>query len=333
MKQRLGYRGGARQQDRMVADKLWSMSGALTKSYQGATVERVNPNYDPDATEGIESLEFLQFRALINPDKLKPEYDDKIISIPFKDVCLNAPRVGKTSIGKIDTNFKPGLTFRWVDNNTWWIIYLQYLEEYAYFRGDIYACEDNIAEVNDKTYHVYFRGPDQFTIDWHTKHHNYLNDLNYTKIMYITKDDNTLDYFHRFTIIYVNGDPWEVVAKNENYADGIILVHMREYYHNTAQDARDAEVEQKEKEAIPISTDIIGNKEVMPYETVTYSAPYQADISWNIINISKGTKINIVSSEQNGDICNLTITIASGKSGQFTLVYGDQTLPVKVLSL
>jgi hypothetical protein len=40
-----------------------------------------------------------EFRCLINPDKNKPAYDNKIISIPYKDICLNKPMVGKTTEG------------------------------------------------------------------------------------------------------------------------------------------------------------------------------------------------------------------------------------------
>jgi hypothetical protein len=41
-----------------------------------------------------------EFRCLINPDKNKPAYDNKIISIPFKDICLNKPMVGKRTEGE-----------------------------------------------------------------------------------------------------------------------------------------------------------------------------------------------------------------------------------------
>jgi len=41
-----------------------------------------------------------EFRCLINPDKLTNDLDNKIISIPFKDICLNADRVGATTEGE-----------------------------------------------------------------------------------------------------------------------------------------------------------------------------------------------------------------------------------------
>jgi hypothetical protein len=65
---------------------------------------------------------------LINPDKNKPAYDNKILSIPYKDICLNAPRIGKTSEGLVDTNIKPGDVFTWKKTNTHWLVYLQYVE-------------------------------------------------------------------------------------------------------------------------------------------------------------------------------------------------------------
>jgi hypothetical protein len=50
---------------------------------------------------------------LINPDKNKPDYDNKILSIPYKDICLNAPRIGKTTQGEEEVGIKPGDVFVW----------------------------------------------------------------------------------------------------------------------------------------------------------------------------------------------------------------------------
>ena len=61
------------------------MKKALLYSYQAATATLADGR---------------EFRCLINPDKTKPAYDNKIISIPYKDVCLNKPRVGKTTEGE-----------------------------------------------------------------------------------------------------------------------------------------------------------------------------------------------------------------------------------------
>ena len=73
LQKRLQYRGG-NQEGRMIKDKLQTLKKALIYSYQGATIELADGR---------------EFRCLINPDKLKNDYDNKIISIPYKDICLN----------------------------------------------------------------------------------------------------------------------------------------------------------------------------------------------------------------------------------------------------
>lgn len=74
LRTRLTYQGGIAQEDRMDQDKLRSLKKALLYSYQAQTAI---------LEDGRE------FKCLINHDKLKEDYDDKIISIPYEDVCLN----------------------------------------------------------------------------------------------------------------------------------------------------------------------------------------------------------------------------------------------------
>ena len=119
---RINYHGGGRQQDRMIESKLRSLKKALLYSYQAATAI---------LSDGRE------FRCLMNPDKLKTEYEDKIISIPFEDICLgmivestdeegNAIRVEKpapapsekTSKGLETIGLKVGDVFEWKETNT-----------------------------------------------------------------------------------------------------------------------------------------------------------------------------------------------------------------------
>ena len=111
---RLRQHGGNLQQKRLIKDKRRSLERALWYSYQGADVRKV----------GQENSE--PVRALINQDKLKQDYDDKILSIGYEH------------------DFKPGDVFEWVGTNTHWIIYLQDLTELAYFRGDIRKCSYEI---------------------------------------------------------------------------------------------------------------------------------------------------------------------------------------------
>ena len=70
MQARLAVRGGDVQQDRMIKDKRETLDRVVLYSYQGAKVRDINS--DTIA------------RALINPNKVKQDYDDKIISIGYE---------------------------------------------------------------------------------------------------------------------------------------------------------------------------------------------------------------------------------------------------------
>jgi hypothetical protein len=97
MNKRLQYHGGMRQENRMNEDKLYSLKKALLYSYQAQTAILKDNR---------------EFRCLINHDKLKEDYDDKIISIPYDDICLNADQFeGKTSESLQHIGMKVGDTF------------------------------------------------------------------------------------------------------------------------------------------------------------------------------------------------------------------------------
>ena len=99
LKTRIDYYGGFEQEQRMNADKLRSLRRALWYSYQGQTAVLADGR---------------EFRCLINHDKLKEDYDDKIISIPYEDVCLNLPTPEKYSY----IGMKVGDVFTWKETNT-----------------------------------------------------------------------------------------------------------------------------------------------------------------------------------------------------------------------
>lgn len=123
MRTRLNFNGGSRQESRMIQDKLKSLKKALLYSYQAATAI---------LEDGRE------FRCLINPDKIKTEYKDKIISIPFEDICVGrmidvvdeetgelkrveappAPPSGKTTESFETIGLKVGDTFEWKETNS-----------------------------------------------------------------------------------------------------------------------------------------------------------------------------------------------------------------------
>jgi hypothetical protein len=66
----------------------------------------------------------------------------------------------------------------------------------------------NEGNENTVTYHGWMTGPNETTALWNTKKGVVWNDMNYTKLLYITKDEDTLAFFQRFDRIIINGKPW-----------------------------------------------------------------------------------------------------------------------------
>lgn len=308
---RLQYQGG-NQEQRFQRDKLNTLKKALLYSYQAATVI---------LQDGRE------FRALMNPDKLKPEYDNKIISIPFEDVCLNKPITEKTSTGQEVIGMKPGDIFNWKETNTFWIVYLQYLEEDAYFRAECRLCEEEEVLLGNKKYRAYVRGPIETSIPWNIKNNIVWNTPNYSLIMYIPKEEYTLEYLQRFSKIKFGGKNWEVQTVNPYYGEGIIQVCLKENYLNTMEESGGAAEEEK-----PELGDIYidGPAVVQPYDIVNYKIQGLDGGSWEISN----NKAKIVKNDDNS----IVIEIITGKSGNFDLIYKkeneeDIVLPITITSL
>ena len=211
---RMKHQGGNLQQQRMIADKRRSLHRALRFSYQGADVRK------------IDSLDDDFVRALINPNKLKQDYDDKIISIDYDD------------------NFKCGDVFEWGGTNTHWLIYLQDLTELAYFRGDIRKCSHEIAwEDEDGLHKTYaaIRGPVETKINYIQKHDISIDTPNYSLSILMPKTDSAVKYFQRYTKFYLQGDKdynicWRVEAVDWLSTPGILEVIAVEYYRNETED-------------------------------------------------------------------------------------------------
>lgn len=305
LKIRLQYNGGYKQESRMQLDKLRTLKKALIYSYQAATAI---------LEDGRE------FRCLINPDKNKLDYDDKIISIPYKDICLNKEKSAeKTSQGEEEIGMKVGDVFTWKETNTDWLVYLERLEEDAYFRAEIRKCNNEI-EINDKKYKVYIHGPDVESILWHTRRgFGSWSDLNYDLTMWVTKNEDTETFFHRFNKIEIKGNPWEICAADFDSTPGLIEVQLKETFKNTIADKKKAEEEAlkpinpepgEEEQTLP---HIIGDTIVYPYDTKTYTIVNLNGGIWKLSN--NKAKITAQTDSE------VTIVITTSKSGSIDLIY------------
>ena len=205
--------GGPAQQSRMITDKRKTLDRVIKYSYQGAFVQRIGEKTKPAP-------------ALINPNKLKQDYDDKILSIGF------------------EYNFQPGDIFEWCQTGTYWLIYLQDLTELAYFRGDIRKCSYQIVWIDEqneehKTYAA-IRGPVETRINYIQKHTISLDEPNYSLNILMPLTDESLNYFKRYNKFYLQNDDkkvcWRVEAVDWISTPGILEITAVEYYANKSED-------------------------------------------------------------------------------------------------
>lgn len=297
MKKRMLFEGGGigNSDGRNVNGKLLSFRSALWDSYQAEWI-----TLDNDETQK-------QYRCLINPDKLKENYDQKEISIDF------------------DAGLAEGQTFYWIRTNTHWLVYLQRFEEEAYFRAQIRRCDHKIGN-----YWVYLRGPVETALVWRQKHQIEFNELNYSIMFYIEKNEETLAKFKRFEIIKFDGHNWRVATTDKYSQPGLIEVYLEEYFDNTMEDAsiEPEEIVQDQNEAY-----IDGPQFVKPFDT---------NVSFSIVGLTNGkftvnsSKVKIIDSSETSCI----LEILTGKSAQFDLIYksndseiADVVLPVTIKSL
>lgn len=350
MKKRIAYYGadGATDQwTRMRQDKLRSLNKALYYSYQAAVVQKYV------AAEG-DNQTSPYFRCLINKQKQHVEYEDKEISIPFQECSVSVDPIVKDNDDFLQTNFHNGTTFVWRHANrqewipdSYWVVYMQYSEETAYFRGQIRRADEQIqiipiekdgSEGEPLIYHGWTSGPDETDILWNVKKNIAWNDLNYTKLIYITKDETTLAFFKRFDRVNINGKPWEVQAFNDNYGSssnktdtGIIRVAVKETYTST-----DQQIKNQEKEEQTTEPTIIGSDTLSPFdENIKYTVLNGGAGAWSVIlPTSAAAKLqDLISYSIDGD--NLYITVKTTKSYRsgFDIKYGNATKHVTIKSL
>ena len=237
MKRRLEAHGGIHQEDRMIKDKYRTFLRSLKYSYQGADIELATKWYQcldmspaavaqPDKTPAEPIAK--RARALINPNKLKQDYDDKILSIDYK------------------YEIQPGDVIHWVGTDSYWIIYLKELTEDAYFRGDIRRCKYKIKfkdqEGNWCATWAAIRGPVETQIDSIQKNQVRIDRPNLSLNILIPKNEHTIHAFDRYSEFIFNGRCWRVEAPDDISMTNVIEVAAEEYFKNKDTDDLDNEI-------------------------------------------------------------------------------------------
>ena len=309
MRKRLELRGGFDQQDRMIKDKKESLERALLYSYQGAKIKKL----------GTDIIN----RGLINPNKLKQDYDDKILSIDFS------------------SGFKPGDIFEWVNTNTYWLIYLQELTELAYFRGTIRKCKYEINWQDNgvkKSAFAAVRGPVETGIQSAQKHGISIDTPNYSLSLLVPKNEDTIKQFKRYSKFFLKAEGdiepicWMVEGVDAFSTPGVIEVSAKESYINKEEDDVENMVigglieEQQNPNGELIEQIITGETFIKPKQEYIYSYKGPNFITWDY---DKKLPLK-VSSLNNSEI---TIKWLSSYSGQFDLKCGEYSKTIVVESL
>ena len=208
---------------------------------------------------------------------------------------------------------------------------MQRLEEDAYFRAEIRRCAYEI-EINGHKYKVYAKGPTKNSISWNTKKETSWNDADNLVTMYITKNEETEAFLHRFTKIKLNGKPWEVQTVDTLSTSGIIDVYLKEWYQNTIQDEIEKENSEKDTEDIDKTLPHIeGDAVVYPFDEKEYQIINAEGGEWIVSNKKKA----IITSQTSQ---NVKLQIITGKTGEVNLIYKrkneeDITLKIVIKSL
>lgn len=310
-------KGGFSQQDRMIRDKRRTLDKAVLHSYQGAWVKKHNYAFEA-LMDGEREAD--PVRALINPNKLKQDYDDKIISIGFEH------------------DFRTGDIFEWCNTGTYWLIYLQDLTELAYFRGDIRKCSYEIEWIDEegKTQRsfVAVRGPVETKINFIQKHGISVDNPNHTLNILMPKTKATLNYFKRYAKFYLQDDDvcWRVTAIDDISTPGILEVTAIEYYANETEDDIDngivgGLIKPIENPNVDIEeANITGETFIKVKKTYTYECATGGE--WYV---DRRYPVVIIADPQNPN--KISLKWDSSYSGQFELQCGDYSKTIVVESL
>lgn len=295
---RLNHQGGNLQQNRMIKDKRRSLDRALVYSYQGADVRKIDSTSDD------------YVRALINPNKLKQDYDDKIISVGYEH------------------HFECGDIFEWKGTETYWLIYLQDLTELAYFRGDIRKCSHQINWEDENGKHSTYaaiRGPVETKINYIQKHGISIDTPNYSLNILLPKTADTLSYFQRYNKFYLADDElkvcWRIEAIDWLSMPGVLEINAVEYYANEFEDnLEDGTVGTLKTEPINpnnsfIEDTIVGETFIKPKREYEYEYIGNLIGKWSV---KENYPIELI---QDGK--KVKLRWLDTYSGQFDLIYAD----------
>ena len=307
MRLRAGAANNDRQHNRMIMDRLRSMHRALLYSYQAAWIKK-----DAEGSEWV--------RALMNPDKVKFDYDEKIVSVDW------------------EYGFAPGDTFAWgKDTGSHWIILKPEDTELAYLRANVRRCK-LLTAIDEETKEEFsqwcaIRGPVETKINTIQKADIVADVPNMTLDIYMADNEQNRKKFKRYNNFEFDGYFWKVQTCDHISTPGILEVVAEEDYDckhgELIVEITDPNPEKPEEE-----NDILGPTFVKPTQMATFVTKYPIkDAEWSISLPAERNK-------EIEDVIDYTVTDKRLEvkwiamlSGSYIVHYGDLERTVIVESL
>lgn len=278
LNQRLNYQGG-NQEGRMIKDKYRSFLSSLGNSYQTADIKSLNHKCAPI------------HKALINPDKTKMDYDNKILSVDYK------------------YNYKTGDIFHWVNTDTYWLIYLRELTEDAYFRAEIRRCKYKLQWIDEDTKekhetYAYIRGPVETKVNFIQKGGISADVPNESLEIYLPETEATKKYFKRYARFMFKDKAWEVQSHDDTSPEGIIQFSALEHFVNPTLDSKEENLVNAFDVVLvrdELDDDIIlGSDMMIPTSSEEYRIETDSLVKWSTENpkdpvtlVSKGNRVEV----------------------------------------
>ena len=298
-----------RQHNRIIRDKQRSMHRALLYSYQAAWIKKDND----------ENAEWV--RALINPDKVKFDYDEKIVSVDWEH------------------GFKPGDTFEWGrDTGSHWIILKTEDTELAYLRANIRRCQYLVAK-NPETHEEFgqwmaIRGPVETKINTIQKHNLVVDVPNLSLDIYMADTELNRRTFERYKRFQFEGRVWQVQAPDTISTPGVIEIVALEDYECHGDELYINPVEPSTPIPIDVN-EIIGQSSVRPLDEYEFTVKFHEEGSqWAItLPASKNKEVDDVLEYTVVNNDTIKVSWTDMRSGSYILHYGDVEKTVNVESL
>lgn len=307
LKSRYRAMNNDRQHNRMIQDKLKTFHRVLLYSYQAGWIKK-----DEEGSEWV--------RALINPDRVKFDYDEKIVSVDYH------------------AGFKCGDTFEWPRNSgTHWIILKQEMTELAYFRANIRRCLE-LTAVDPETGEQFsqwcaVRGPVETKINTIQKAGIVADVPNLTLDIYMVNTEQNRRTFERYCNFEFAGRFWKVQAPDSISTPGVLEIVAEEDYDCRHDDLL---VEVKDPNPpIPKNTNyIIGESFVKPLDTMIFTPKTAVEgWKWSVTLPAENNKEIDDVLEYNIKNTSIEVTWYATFSGSYILHYGPLEKTVVAESL